>query len=200
MRKNNIAGLALGAVLCAASLGTAFAQGAPPAAPAAPRPPFTLSSTAFSDGGVIPDTYTSNNTGKNISPPLSWVNAPAAAQSFVLIVHDVDVALRRDIGDELHWFAINIPATAKGLPEGVPNTPTLPDGTIQPNNGGGTGTPFPGFMAPGAPAGKYHHYVFELYALDTKLSLGADATREQVLAAMSGHVAGKAALTALFHR
>jgi Raf kinase inhibitor-like YbhB/YbcL family protein len=197
MRKAGIITLALSAVLMAGSMKMAFAQ-AP--APRPPTPPFTLASTAFNDGSILPDKYSMLNTGQNISPPLYWVNAPSAAQTFVLIVHDVDVALRRDIGDELHWFAFNIPAMAKNLPEGVPNNATLPDGTIQPNNGGGTGTPFPGFMAPGAPPGKYHHYVFELYALDTKLGLGPEATRDQVLAAMSGHVVGKAALTALFHR
>jgi Raf kinase inhibitor-like YbhB/YbcL family protein len=197
MRKVGIIGVTLCAAFIAGSIEMVFAQSAP-ARP--PMPPFTLTSSAFNDGGILPDKYSMINTGQNISPPLSWVNAPAATQTFVLILHDVDVALRRDVGDELHWFALNIPATAKGMPEDVPNKPTLPDGTVQPNNGGGTGTPFPGFMAPGAPPGKYHHYVFELYALDTKLNLGPEATRDQVLAAMTGHVVGKAALTALFHR
>jgi Raf kinase inhibitor-like YbhB/YbcL family protein len=198
MRKNITIGAALCLALIAASIGTAFSQAAPQSAP--PRPAFTLTSPAFADGTVLPDKYSVVNTGKNISPPLSWVNAPATAQSFVLILHDVDVTLQKGPGDELHWFAFNIPATAKGLPEGLPNNAALPDGMVQPNNGGGLGTPFPGFMAPGAPAGKYHHYVFELYALDTKLALGANATRDQVLAAIGGHVVGKAALTALFHR
>src|ERR1019366_5599927 len=44
-----------------------------------------------------------------------------------------------------------------------------------------------GYMAPGAPPGPYHHYIFELYGLDTKLDLGPDATRADVLKAMDGH-------------
>jgi Raf kinase inhibitor-like YbhB/YbcL family protein len=191
----NIWKVVLSATSIAGTANMVLAQGTPPP----PRPAFTLTSPAFKDGDILPNKYSELNPAHPVSPPLTWVNAPASAQSFVLIVHDVDVALQRSPLDELHWMAIDIPATAAGLPEGVPPTPTLPDGTIQPNNGGGRGTPTPGFMAPGAPAGKYHHYVFELYALDIKLNLGPQASRDQVLAAIAGHVAGKAALTALFH-
>ena len=56
-------------------------------------------------------------------------------------------------------------------------------------------------MGPGAgAAGPYHHYTFELFALDTKLDLGPDATRDQVVAAMQGHILGKGVLATRFHR
>jgi phosphatidylethanolamine-binding protein (PEBP) family uncharacterized protein len=61
-------------------------------------------------------------------------------------------------------------------------------------------------MGPGAPAGPYHHYTFELYALDTKLEVPAGTpqqtadTRNAVVNAMDGHVLGKAVLVARFHR
>ena len=74
-------------------------------------------------------------------------------------------------------------------------SPTLPDGTIQPNNFGGK----PGYMGMGS-RGIDHHYTIELFALDIKLSLGADATRDQVMAAMDGHVTGKAVIVGRFHR
>ena len=180
-------------LLCAAMLmgagGFALAQNAAP-----PPTPMTLTSTSFADGAVIPDKYTQASPSP-VSPQLSWQNAPAATVSFALIMHDPDVALRKGTDDVLHWMAFNIPATATSLPEGVPAQPTLPDGTIQPNNLGG----HPGFMGPGA-RGVYHHYTIELYALDTKLSLGPDATRQQVLAAMDGHIVGKAAYEGRFHR
>ena len=57
-------------------------------------------------------------------------------------------------------------------------------------------------MGPGAPAGPYHHYTFELYALDTKLDVPqgtpqqAADTRTAVVNAMDGHVLGKALLVA----
>ena len=90
-------------------------------------------------------------------------------------------------------MAFNIPGTARALPEGVPAGAQLPDGTVQPLNSMRNN----GFTGPGARI--FHHYVFELYALDTKLSLGPDATRDQVLAAMDGHVLAKAAVVGRFH-
>ena len=162
---------------------------------AAPPPaPLILTSSSFTDGGVIPDKYTQASPSP-ISPALAWQNTPAGTQSFALIMHDPDVAPRKGVEDVLHWMAFNIPASVSSLPEGVPTQPTLPDGTIQPNNLGG----HPGFMGPGA-RNVYHHYTIELYALDTKLNLGPDATRQQVLAAMDGHIIGKAAIEGRFHR
>jgi phosphatidylethanolamine-binding protein (PEBP) family uncharacterized protein len=49
-------------------------------------------------------------------------------------------------------------------------------------------------------AGPYHHYTFELFALDNKLDLGPDATRPDVLKAMDGHIVAKAVLVGRFHR
>jgi hypothetical protein len=173
--------------------GAALAQ-TPAAPPVPPPPPFTLTSSSFTDGGVIPDKYTQASTAP-VSPALSWINAPAGTASFTLIMHDPDTAPRKGVTDILHWMAFNIPGAATMLPEGVATTPTLPDGTVQPNNFG----QHPGFMGPGA-RGVYHHYTFELYALDTKLMLGPEATRDDVLKAMDGHVVGKAVVEGRFHR
>ena len=187
------------AILCAVMLaGTGMLAGGPALAQIASPPPvtpMTLTSSAFSDGDVIPDKYTQASGTTPVSPALSWENAPAGTVSFALIMHDPDAAPRKGAADVLHWMAFNIPGTARSLPEGVPTTPQLPDGTIQPNNFGG----HPGFMGPGA-RGVYHHYTIELFALDTKLNLGPDATRAEVLAAMDGHVIGKAAYEGRFHR
>ena len=96
----------------------------------------------------------------------------------------------------LHWLTFNIPGTASGLPANLGNAPTLPDGTIQANSI----RRVPGYMGPGADApGPYHHYTFELFALDTKLSLGTDATRADVLKAIDGHILAKAVLVGRFH-
>ena len=172
----------------------AKAQAPPAAAPAVPG--LTLTSPAFEDGSVIPAKFTQSVTDF-VSPKLAWTNVPPNTVSFVLIAHDPDVALDKKIGDVLHWMAFNIPGTATGLPEGVPATATLADGTVQAKNRRGA----IGFLGPGAPAvGPYHHYTFELFALDTKLSLGADATRADVIAAMDGHIIGKRVLVGRFHK
>ena len=44
---------------------------------------FTLKSTAFPNGGVIPKKYTCD--GADLSPALSWDDAPAGTQSLALI-------------------------------------------------------------------------------------------------------------------
>jgi Raf kinase inhibitor-like YbhB/YbcL family protein len=187
------------AVLVVCLAGAALAQ--PPAAPASPAgrgpaPALALSSTAFEDGGVIPNKYTYSDP-KPVSPALQWTGAPSGIASFTMIMHDVDVANRRGPEDNLHWMVFNIPGSATGLPEDVPAAAaTLPDGTVQAGKARGN----PGYGAPGAPAGPYHHYIFELYALDAKLDLPPTATRADVLKAMEGHVISKAAMFARFHR
>ena len=188
----------IAAALFVAMCGLAQAQPAAPAgAPPAPRPaPLTLTTTAFEDGGVIPDKFTAKAApAAAVSPALSWTNVPAGTQSFALIMHDLDVVIARSLNDNLHWIAFNIPATATSLPEGVATTATLPDGTVQLKNR----TSF-GYAGPGAPPGNYHHYIFELVALDTKLNLTSDATRDQVVAAINGHVLGKGTYIGKFHR
>ena len=182
----------------------------PPAAPGQPgqrggggrgRGPvqvMTLVSVVWPDGGVIPAKYT--QAGEEISPALSWSNAPEDAASFVLIVHDLEAAAGNGTDDILHWMLWNIPASATSLPEGVPRGSQLPDGTRQISATG------PNYRGPGAPAsGPVHHYVFELFALDTMLDVPAvgaspPQTRAAVAAAMAGHVRGKVSYIGLFKR
>jgi phosphatidylethanolamine-binding protein (PEBP) family uncharacterized protein len=58
-----------------------------------------------------------------------------------------------------------------------------------------------GLKRPGAPAGpRYHHYVFELYALSATLNLPPDATRAQLLGAMKDVIVGKAAYLGRFRQ
>ena len=171
-----------------------LAQG--PAQQKAPPPPgLTLTTTAFEDGAVIPNKYT--QAGEQISPKLTWTNVPANTASFALIFHDPDVALQKNPTDVLHWMIFNIPGTARELAEGIGSNPKPEDGSVQAKNLRGQ----PGYMGPGAGAqGPYHHYTFELFALDTKLEPGADASRADVMKAMEGHIVGKAILFGRFHR
>jgi Raf kinase inhibitor-like YbhB/YbcL family protein len=182
--------------LAVLAAGIAFAQQPAPQPKAPARPGLTLTTAAFDDGAVIPNKYTQSDANP-VSPKLEWTNVPAGVVSFALIMHDPDTAPQKKVEDILHWMAFNIPGTATGLPEGVPATAALPDGTVQAKNFRGA----VGFMGPGAgAAGPYHHYTWELFALDAKLDLGPDATRADVLKAMDGHVLAKAALTGRFHR
>jgi len=188
--------LTICAILSISAVGSALGrpQAQQAAAPAVPG--LTLTSPAFEDGSIIPSKFTQSDPNP-VSPKLQWTNVPPNTMSFVLIAHDPDVAIEKKTGDVLHWMAFNIPGSARDLPEGVPADAKLSDGTVQAKNRRGA----VGFLGPGAPAvGPYHHYTFELFALDTKLDLGPDATRADVLNAMEGHIVGKGVLVGRFHR
>jgi Raf kinase inhibitor-like YbhB/YbcL family protein len=192
--------IAIGTILLAAGIGSAFGQGPPPGgggrAAGPPRPGLTLTSPAFEDGAIIPNKYTQADASP-VSPKLEWKNVPMGTVTFVLLMHDPDVAMGKKTDDVTHWMAFNIPGTATELAEGQSADAKLADGTIQLVN---TGRKV-GFMGPGAgAAGPYHHYTFELFALDTKLDLGPDAMRDAVVAAMQGHILGKGVLVCRFHR
>jgi Raf kinase inhibitor-like YbhB/YbcL family protein len=199
------------------SVGIAVAQQAPQrgaggAAPAAAAaPPMTLTTTGWEDGAVIPNKFT-QAAPMAVSPALTWTNVPAGTQSFVIHFHDPDVSKNNNTADQVHWLMWNIPATLTSLPEGVPMGAQLADGSRQISASGST------YRGPGAPAnGPYHHYTFEIYALDIKLDsipavtmpVAAGATpnpndelmtRDKVFAAMQGHIRGKAVMFGKFKR
>jgi Raf kinase inhibitor-like YbhB/YbcL family protein len=193
--------LALGLIVaCTAASAAAQQRGAGGAPPA---PPMTMTVEGFADGGQIPVKYSQAApgvaTGEGLSPAIRWANVPAGTQSFVLHMHDLEVVRNRTTDDQAHWVVWNIPPSATGLPEGVPKGSPRPDGSQQIS---ATGQMYRG---PGAPAnGPPHHYMFELYALDTKLDVqaGTDAfdTRVNVIKAMQGHILGKAVYGGLFKR
>jgi len=158
----------------------------------------TLETPAWTDGGQIPAKYAQQ--GDEVSPPLTWSNVPDAAVSFVLVFHDLDAATAPGTDDTLHWLVWNIPGSARALAERVPQGPTLPDGSRQISATG------PNYRGPAAPAsGPPHHYVFELFALDAMLDVPAvgatpSQTRAAVIAAMAGHVRGKAVYIGRYKR
>lgn len=100
-------------------------------------------------------------------------------------MHDPDAVS----GDFLHWLMWDIP----------PSTDTIavsgaPVGAVQGNNDSGK----PGYMGPCPPTGTgTHRYIFELFALDTTLSLERGSGRDQVTQAMASHVVEQTALTGL---
>ena len=133
-------------------------------------PVMTMSIPGFPDGGQIPVKFSQAAPGvapgEGTSPAISWANVPAGTQSFFLHMHDLDLARNKTTDDQAHWVFWNIPATVTSLPEGVPKGSQLPDGSYQISATG------PMYRGPGAAAtGPLHHYVFELYALDTKLDI-----------------------------
>lgn len=181
------------AVLVLAATGaTAVAQqpAAGGSAPAGPRwklVPLLVESKAFEDGGIVPLKY--SFYGANTLPDFKLSNLPDTTQSIAIILHDLDVAPAYNSEDNLHWLAWNIPAT---VPVTQIEEGKLPEGSVNGRNGRT-------YMGMGAPNGpRYHHYVFEFYALNAKLDLPASGGRAELLEAMKGKVVAKAAYVGRF--
>ncbi|MCL5429425.1 MAG: YbhB/YbcL family Raf kinase inhibitor-like protein [Chloroflexi bacterium] len=170
-------------------------ENTPKATAAMPDPteaamPFELTSPSFEEDGLIPRYFAC--TGTNQSPELNWNDPPTGAQSFALVFDDPDAAS----GSWVHWVMFNVPAESRGLAAGISPSATFEDGTIQGTNSWGR----LGYGGPCPPEGSTHRYVFILYALDAVLDLSPEAMKEDLLAAMDGHVLAEAKLSASFGR
>jgi Raf kinase inhibitor-like YbhB/YbcL family protein len=157
----------------------------------------SVTSPVLKEGQPIPKDYTAD--GKNVSPPLMWSNLPVGTKELALICEDPTAPTPQPF---VHWVVYKIPATAKGLPEGLPidtATPMPADlaGTIQ----GVSGFRRPIWRGPAPPKpGKVHQYHFIVYALDAPLDLPAGTTKQQLLDAMKGHIIGQGELVATYER
>src|SRR5262245_38535256 len=120
----------------------------------------TISSPAFTSGGLIPGKYTCD--GEDRAPALSWDGVPSTVQSLAIIVDDPDApdpkAPKRTW---VHWVLYNIAPGETGLPEG--GTPLPPGAQEGMNDWKRTG-----YGGPCPPIGR-HRYFFKLFALDTVL-------------------------------
>jgi phosphatidylethanolamine-binding protein (PEBP) family uncharacterized protein len=189
----------------------------------------TVTTTAWPDGGMIPLRYT--QVGGEISPSIQWQNVPGpvnqtaqdgtvtttSTKSFVIVFKDTDVAVNganvngtitnASPDGMLHWMVWNIPGTATNIGPGQPDGFELENGTRQISVSGSR------YRGPGAPAaGPIHHYLIEVYALDTMLDIkvpaqgpqepnpNVQAIRTQVMNAMLGHIRAKGSYVGLFHR
>jgi Raf kinase inhibitor-like YbhB/YbcL family protein len=142
--------------------------------------PLELRSNSFA-GDTIPNMYSSCKGQDDISAELSWNAPPDRTQSFALIVIDQDSPFGFKF---THWVLYDIPSDKRELPENTPKQEHAPDGSRQGHNDyDGIG-----YVGPCPPGHSAHHYVFDLYALDTKLNLPPGASKKQVLKAMKEHV------------
>jgi Raf kinase inhibitor-like YbhB/YbcL family protein len=149
-----------------------------------------MTSPAFAEGERIPVKHTAD--GADVSPELRWGGIPPNTQTFALLCEDPDAPR----GTWTHWVLYNIPADKTILTEGIPKDKELPDGARQGKNDFGK----IGYGGPSPPKGKRHRYFFKLYALDATLDRPAGATRDQVLAAITGHVLAEGHLLGQYGR
>lgn len=151
---------------------------------------FQLTTTAFAKGQPIPRRHAFDD--QNLSPPLHWSGTPPDAKSLALICEDPDATT----GSWVHWVMYDLPPDTAGLPEGVAKMPELPDGAKQ----GVNDYKRIGYGGPCPPPGRPHYYFFKLYALDTKPSLKPQATKNELLQAMNGHVLAETQWTGTYRR
>ena len=145
--------------------------------------PFKLSSPVFDADGTIPAKYTCN--GENVNPPFTIQNPPGNAKDFVLIMHDPDATT----GDRVHWLVWNIAIETTLVREN-----SIPLNSVQGTAQSGKQN----YEGPCPPKGTgVHRYVFELYALNDKLSIPPETTRDGLIAAMNGKVISKIQLIGL---
>jgi Raf kinase inhibitor-like YbhB/YbcL family protein len=149
-----------------------------------------LKSSVFQNNQDIPKKYTCD--GADLSPPLVWNNPPNGAKAFAIISDDPDAPG----GTWIHWVIYDLPADARELAEAVPTQESLPDGAKQ----GVNDFKKAGYGGPCPPRGPAHRYFFKLYALDQPTNLKPRATKQQVLAAMKGHIVGEAQLIGKYKR
>lgn len=147
---------------------------------------FILESKSIANNSVIAKLYTCE--GKNISPELHWMGAPANTQTFALILSDPDAPS----GTFYHWVLYNLPNTVTHLPENA----ALSRGAFAGENSWGNKK----YEGPCPPKGASHHYIFTLYALDSTLNLSGNVDTKILLSALHSHVIDAAQLTAVFSR
>jgi Raf kinase inhibitor-like YbhB/YbcL family protein len=153
-----------------------------------------ITSAAFKDEGKIPIPYVMIPAGgKNLSIPLAWKNAPPGTKSFALSLIDPHPVAQNWV----HWFVINLPASATSLPEGA-SRKNMPAGAVELKNSFGDA----GYGGPQPPKGSGEHpYVVTLYALKVdKLDLGISVSLPAFKKALEGKVIQSASITGKYER
>ncbi|OFX22559.1 MAG: hypothetical protein A2V77_14245 [Anaeromyxobacter sp. RBG_16_69_14] len=167
--------------------------------PATAAGKFVLESADVKPGGQLTEQQVFKGfgcSGANVSPQLSWKNAPEGVKSFVVTVYDPDAPTG---SGWWHWVVYDIPAATKELPQGTGSGKApLPEGAVQARTDFGA----PGFGGACPPAGdKPHRYIFTVYALGIdKLGVAPDASPAMIGFMTRSNSLGSAALTAHYGR
>jgi Raf kinase inhibitor-like YbhB/YbcL family protein len=143
-----------------------------------------VSSAAFSEGQSIPEKYTCD--GKNVSPPIRWSGMPENTKSVALICEDPDAPS----GTFTHWVLYDLPAKTTELGERSSGS----------GKHGVNGFGKNGYGGPCPPPGGPHRYFFRVYALDTESLGNAGRSKEDVTAAMKGHILAEGSLMGTYKR
>ena len=140
-----------------------------------------LTSPDFENNNHIPKKFTCQ--GSDINPTLIISDIPDNTKSLALIVDDPDAPM----GTWVHWVVFNIPVTGRIDENSVPGTQ------------GVTSNGRAGYHGPCPPSGT-HRYFFYIYALDTDLDMQETIGKDELEAAMDGHILDKSELIGLYKK
>jgi Raf kinase inhibitor-like YbhB/YbcL family protein len=129
----------------------------------------TITSPAFTDGGLMPSQYTCE--GKDINPALHIGTIPDTAKCLALIMEDPDAPK----GIFTHWVMWNIPIINSIGENSAPG--------VQGTNSFGKQQ----YNGPCPPKG-IHRYFFRIYALSEELNIPEGASKEDLITAMKDYV------------
>ena len=149
-----------------------------------------LTSPAFQDGQLLPARFTYD--GANLSPPLAWENVTEGTRELAIVCEDTDFPVRSASDDHpcVHWVVYGVSPGRTSLPEGG-----LLGATPRGQNSFGE----LGYRGPeqAADLGE-RRLLFRIFALDTELGLPPGVTRDELFAAMEGHLLNEGLLIGVY--
>lgn len=153
------------------------------------RSGFSLSSPAFADGGEMDPCFTAQEEDA-VAPPLEWSAPPPGTQELVIIVEDAASAKDPSDAPTCHWLVWGL----------APQKGKLLEGEVPPRVGKNELKNSEWLLPDPKADDAAHAYVFQIFALDLPLTLMPGAGRQDLVAAMRGHVIGAAVLTGTYAR
>ncbi len=149
-----------------------------------------LSSSAFANDGAIPSKHTGE--GEDVSPELTWKEAPEGTKGYAVICHDPDAPLVTPGGTYgfVHWVLYNIPGDVTSLTESDSGY------TQGMNDFGNAG--YGGPMPPNQHG--THRYYYWILALDTATSLPEGLTLWELLKELEPNLLGMNRLVGTYQR
>lgn len=154
------------------------------------KPNFTLKSNNLKGQATAKEFFNSFGcTGHNISPHLSWTDAPHDTRSFAVTIFDVDAPTG---SGWWHWLIFNIPPNVTELREeaGDVNKSIAPEGCVQSINDYSTF----GYGGPCPPPGELHQYLITVFALKTILDLDKNTNPAVVSFNINANTIAKASI------
>ncbi|MGW2152554.1 YbhB/YbcL family Raf kinase inhibitor-like protein [Nonomuraea sp. NPDC001699] len=183
--------IVLHALLAVTTAATAATAASPASATA-----FTLTSAAFTEGGLIPKVHECTSGGqtdpgrRNESPPLTWNGGPAGTRGYALVMRDLDN------NNLIHWVIYDIPAGVTSLPQNVEHAyrPATPAGARQVYYRGSAS--LYGYQGPCSPW-SVNTYQFTVHALDRAVlsELTSSSSTTTAARVISGASLGTAVLS-----